>query len=164
MEKEFFGYTITSEGRVFNRFGKELKGEITKDGYRRITLSIEKKSKRFLLHRLVAELFIPNPSEVVNHKNGNKLDNRVENIEWMTYKENTRHALDTGLKTPKSTKGCGQGRSTAVLQLDPKTGEVLNEFPSMKQAAEAIDGSFQLISAVVNGKRGTHKGFKWVKK
>lgn len=164
MEKEFFGYTITSEGKVFNRFGRELLGEITSEGYRRITLSINKKSVRYSLHRLIAELFIPNPSEVVNHKNGNKLDNRVENLEWTTYKNNTKHALETGLKVPKSTAGYGQGKSTAVLQIDLKTNEIINEFPSMKQAAEAVGGNFQLISAVVGGKRGSHKGFKWVKK
>ena len=51
-----------------------------------------------------------------------------------------------------------------MLQIDPKTEQVIAEYPSMKQAAEQTGGSFQLISAVVNGKRKTHNGFKWMKK
>ena len=51
---KYYNYEITQEGRVFNRFGKELEGEITKEGYKRITLYLNKKRKRFLLHRLVA--------------------------------------------------------------------------------------------------------------
>ena len=163
---KYYNYEITQQGKVFNRFGKELEGETTKEGYKRITLYLNKERKRFLLHRLIAELFIDNPNNypVVNHINGNKLDNRIENLEWITYKENTKHALENNLKIPKSTKGCGQGKYTPVLQIDPETGQIITEYPSMKQAAEQTGGSFQLISAVVNGKRKTHNGFKWMKK
>lgn len=57
------------------------------------------KDERYKIHRLVAEIFIPNieNKEVVNHKNGNKLDNRESNLEWTTVSENTIHAVDTGL-------------------------------------------------------------------
>lgn len=163
---KYYDYEITKDGKVFNKYGKELKGEVTKEGYKRITLAINKESKRFLLHRLIATLFIPNDSNnpVVNHKDGDKLNNSVENLEWITYKENTCHALDSKLKIPKSTKNCGQGNATKVLQLDLETGEVIAEYDSMKQAAFRVGGSFQLISAVVNGKRKSHKGFGWVKK
>ena len=163
---KYYNYEITQQGKVFNRFGKELEGEITKEGYKRITLYLNKERKRFLLHRLIAELFIDNPNNypIVNHINGNKLDNRIENLEWITYKENTKHALENNLKIPKSTKNYGQGKYTPVLQIDPRTNQVLAEYPSMKQAAEQTGGSFQLISAVVNGKRKTHNGFKWMKK
>lgn len=166
---EYKGYTITTEGRVFNRFGRELFGEKPKPpqvGYQRITFTIKGVSERWLMHRLIATLFIPNPNHLpyVNHIDGDKLNNRVENLEWVSAQDNTLHALATGLKVPKSTAGYGQGKSTAVLQVDPKTDQIIQEFPSMKQAAQAVGGDFQLISAVVNGKRKTHKGFKWVKK
>lgn len=164
MEKEYFGYTVTSQGKVFNKRGRELAGEITQNGYHRVTLSIDGKSKRFLTHRLVAELFIPNPKEVVNHKDGDKLNNSVDNLEWTTQKENIKHALETGLKKPVSTKGYGQGRKTLVAKVDLETGEELEYYSSMSEAARENGGSFQLISAVIQGKRKSHKGFNWKKK
>lgn len=75
---------------------KDLIPEKTYDGYLRIVLMKEHKKQRFQIHRLVADAFIPNPEnkEQVNHINGNKADNRVENLEWCTSSENARHAFD----------------------------------------------------------------------
>ncbi len=79
--------------------GSKLKGEIDRDGYIRIFLSNNEIRKRYQLHRLVALAFIPNDFNLpcVNHKNGIKKDNSVENLEWISVTENNRHAFKTGL-------------------------------------------------------------------
>lgn len=94
-------YFVTNDGRVF-REGRELKPELTK-GYHRVTLSIGGIPKRYLIHRLVAIIYIDNPDnkKYVNHINHNRADNRVENLEWVTHSENMLHCIRHGRGTNK---------------------------------------------------------------
>ena len=80
------------------------------------------------LHRLVGEAFILNPlnNPCINHKDGNKLNNHVDNLEWVTYSQNNKHAYSIGLK-----QGAGKKK---VLQLS-KEGVILNTFDSVSEAA-----------------------------
>jgi hypothetical protein len=98
-------YEVTEEGSVFSNVGnkKELIGKITNGGYRMIILTVNKKKLYKLVHRIVAEAFIENPlnKPEVNHINGDKTDNRVENLEWVTAQENQLHATKTGLQLYK---------------------------------------------------------------
>lgn len=73
--------------------------QTVRDGYVRVILGGNGKTKSHFVHRLVAEAFVPNPDKKtqVNHKNGVKTDNRAENLEWVTCSENIRHAFNTGL-------------------------------------------------------------------
>jgi hypothetical protein len=79
--------------------GRLLKPHKVKKGYLRVDLSRNGKSHHFFIHRLVAQLFVPNPYgyRMINHKNGVKTDNRAENLEWCTSKQNTQHALKNHL-------------------------------------------------------------------
>lgn len=94
-------YAITEDGEVFsfnNHKFKTLKE--SRGGYLRVFLSKNSKKKAFLVHRLVAKAYIPNPEgkPQVNHKDGNKKNNHISNLEWVTVEENLHHALDTGLR------------------------------------------------------------------
>ena len=112
-------YQISEDGRVrsvdrdipnhwgsMSHFkGKERVPSIDKCGYKMVSLKKQGVMRGMLIHRLVAEAFIPNPENkpCINHINGDKLDNRVENLEWCTHAENIRHSYNTGLK--KKQKG-----------------------------------------------------------
>lgn len=83
-----------------------MKPIINEKGYYRVDLSKERKSKRFRIHRLIAKTFIPNPNNFpeVNHINGNKKDNCINNLEWCTRKHNMKEAYKLGLVIPPKNK------------------------------------------------------------
>ena len=98
-----YGIDILNDGTIIGRSGKVIFGEIDKDGYRRIGVSYYQDGirvrKHKFVHRLVAEMFLDNFSEdlVVNHKDCDKLNNNIHNLEMVTIKFNTHHAINNGL-------------------------------------------------------------------
>jgi hypothetical protein len=87
-------YKVSSSGDILIiRTNKIKKAKINRDGYLSITLTKNKKQKSFLIHRIVANAFIPNPENKcqINHKNAIRNDNNKENLEWCTAKENTNY-------------------------------------------------------------------------
>lgn len=90
------GYFVSPNGNVYNRHGDLMVGAIDKCGYRHVILN----RKNCNVHRVIAETLIPNPNNLpcVNHKDGNKLNNSVDNLEWCTHSENTLHSFRTGLQ------------------------------------------------------------------
>jgi hypothetical protein len=127
-------------------------------GYKQISLFKNHKKRNYRVHRLVAETFIPNPNNynVVNHIDGNKLNNNVSNLEWATYKQNTNHAWKIGLCSTEKFKHY----TTKVVQLD-KQNNILKIYNSQKEAS--IDNNIRK-TAINNCLRGINKtsgGYKW---
>jgi len=111
-------YEVSDQGQVRRikpekntHVGRILIGAIDRDGYRVVLLYRDGKRKMFKVHRLVGLAFIPNPGNKpqINHKNTIKLDNRSENLEWSSSKENINHAVDNNLWN--AAKGSKHGHS-----------------------------------------------------
>ena len=92
-------YEVSSLGRVSN-YRKIMTAYVINSGYEVIDFRINNNRHKRLVHRIVAEAFIPNPEckKEVNHKDGNKRNNAVDNLEWVTSSENKQHAINTGLR------------------------------------------------------------------
>lgn len=117
-----------------------------------------------LVHRLVAEAFIPNPNglPIVNHKDGNKVNNCASNLEWVTESENRFHAFRNGLSKPSQNqkKVTSERCSIPVVMFDKDMNE-LSRFDSAKQASAKTGADISAIIKCCKGKLKTAKGFKW---
>lgn len=145
--------------------GKEIKPNKSRSYY---TVCLSRKNKKMciLLHRIVAYVFIPNPEgkRTVNHINGDKGDNRVENLEWNTHSENITHAFRV-LKRTANKYWLGKRESefhhtkrVRQLSLD---GILIAEYGSITEAARKTNSHITCISQVLNGTHKTAGGFKW---
>ncbi len=148
-------YTINEDGTVVNtKSNRTISGSITSNGYKRVTFFGE----RILLHRLIATKYIKyvGDREYVNHKNGNKLDNRVENLEWCTMSENVKHAFDTGLKNASINPMHGENNGNAILT-DKLVIEMLkHQDLSFKEIAEKYNVSKGTIKHIFRGRTWKH--------
>ena len=150
-------YFITEDGKCYNsKTNKYLKGqENYKNHYFSYSLTMPDGSKkRCYAHRLVAEAFLPKPEDInknqINHIDGNKLNNNIDNLEWITPQENTRHAIDNELKTFKH------------VYCFNKNKELVAEYKTVKEAATAIGITPTIILQELNKDIKTLSGgFYW---
>lgn len=93
-------YYVTEDGIVFGKYGKRLVGHVDRCGYHEVALTENGKTRWYLTHRLVAMAYIPNPDDLpfINHIDGNKLNNNVDNLEWCTRSDNAKHSFANGLQ------------------------------------------------------------------
>ena len=138
-------YQVSNIGRVRNsEQGHLLQPNKKRTGYIQVTLSRQGIARTYRLHRIVAQTFIPNLGNkpYINHKNGDKSNNRVENLEWCTPSENQRHRYDVLLKRQTSNRPV----------VCTTTGET---YPSARAAAKALSLHHTAISMCCHGVR-TH--------
>lgn len=134
-----------------------------KSGYCYLNTTIQGKKKTFLVHRMVAKTFIPNPENkpCVNHKDGNKANNRIENLEWCTYSENERHSHEVlGKKTASPWLGkpsISIPASKPFMLLD--YGVPVAYCPSLKVFSEAIGKHASNIGKEIR-ETGHYMGYK----
>lgn len=164
--EEYDKYEVSNKGRVRNKENKRLLTPyISNSGYYMINIRNEQGARNKTIHRLVAKAFISNFSnkEVVNHIDHDKLNNHVENLEWVTQKENCKHSISAGRADTKTAReNLSKISSKAVYQKDME-GNIIKLWESPTQAMKESKGQYKAnsIGRAANGGRKSYKGYKW---
>lgn len=152
----FAGYYININGEVFstkhyNKLTKMVLRE-DKDGYYEVGMYKNKKRYFRRVHRLVLEAFSSNPNNLtqVNHKDGNKKNNNIDNLEWCTCQDNMIHSFRVLHRIPNITT------NKKIILTDKETGEQLKFF-SIKECAKFLGMSFEHLGRIINGSKNIDK-------
>jgi hypothetical protein len=142
---------------------KILKPRIGPHGYYYVNLCSDTKRSE-CIHRLVATAFVPNPEnkKCVNHKDGNKLNNVVSNLEWATHSENNQHAYDNGLKVGAALGKTGAlSSSSKIVGQFSMNGDLIKTYPCQREASRQTGILQGNISAVCNNRQKSAGGYIW---
>jgi uncharacterized protein with PIN domain len=161
---QFPNYNVSNLGNIKNIITNKLLKLNCKDGYCNISLVNDEIRKGFKVHRLVALAFIENPENKsdVNHKDKNKINNQVSNLEWMTRKENNIHRCKDLIITTNKNK--------PIFRIDKNTNEILEKYNSIEDAAiwafnneltKNIHNGRNAIGNCITGLSKISYGFKW---
>lgn len=144
--KEYDGFLVDDDLNIYSkRSGRQLTPYKGSDGYMHVQYRIEnKKSHRNRLHVILAHCFIPNPNnyKYVNHKDSNKLNNSLDNLEWCTNSENVKHGWHSGNRTH---------RNKTKIKAETLDHEFIGDFNSIRQCGEALHIDRHKIARVLKG-------------
>lgn len=150
----YVGYFATNDGRIYSeKSNKFLAIKSYENSYAQVGLFLNKKRETHQVHILIAKAFHENPNKfpTVNHKNGNKLDNSSNNLEWSSRKGNAKHARENGLINPKT-------RRVIQMEMD---GTFKKIFESASEAMRILNIDRRLIGDACSGRQKSAGGFKW---
>jgi len=158
---------VSNLGRVRSTYfdpPKILSQHIINSGYKTISLKINGKSKTTLVHRMVARAFCDGYADGldVNHKDGNRLNNRADNLEWVTRKENIHDCIRRGAFNIDAAHKVAQKKRRRPVAQYTKDWELVNTFESARKAAKAVGVHENCISRVCRGERKFSAGYRWV--
>lgn len=155
-------YEVSNLGNIKSlRSGKLLKQASNKDGYKMVSLTKDGKSRSYGVHRLVALAFLPNPLNLpeVNHKDESHDNNVLENLEWISKKENRNYGTYRE-RMSKSLKESGTNNKS-ISAYDKKTLKFVKSYDSITEAEKELGLSKGAIGQVLSGRRKTSGGYIW---
>lgn len=155
--KEATNYEVSTDGQIRNKTTKYiLKGRLSKSGYLQVSLKINETNKfsNRYIHRIVAQTFIENPENKreVNHIDGNKINNNLENLEWVTSSENQKHRHRNGNKKT----------SNRHIGMFDRDNNLIKDFNSILDAVKFFNKTSRVnIDSALQGKQHTAYGYIW---
>lgn len=156
-------YLVSDDGKVFSvRSNRLLKPQLSNVGYWRVELNIDGEAKKYAIHRLVAEAFIPNPNNypIINHKDEDPTNNHVSNLEWCTHKYNSNYGSINEKKFLNRTpcRGESNPQSKPIYQFDLE-GNLIRKYGSSGEAARVTGFSANCIAKCAKGELKQYKGY-----
>ena len=165
-------YQVSNLGRIKSLQYEGHKGEVKimrpsthHLGYKVVSLGKKPDRKTHLVHVLVAQAFLEKPTgkEYINHKDGNKSNNCIDNLEWVTAKENVQHAIQTGLRDPHNTPrryGKDHYSSKPILQYD-LDGNLVKKWDSQSDVSRHFGKTSVNVGNVVDKVGSSYNGYQW---